>query len=495
VKIDVPSRSASEQRLEDLADRVRPVMAQTVDALQVAALLEADGITDEGARNGYGFDDVFDLAAELRRRCVPAAPVSRWSGVVGAPSGAKSATGRTLRTFWRERASEVTGAEPEVPAFRFVSHGILYLLPATLFPPALAALGPGPVVRGLVIGAALAWVWAGSATWIAYELLAARRTDAAVHALRLASLTGLVVAAAVAFALAGSFGHDPGLVPVAVAQMGYQMGATVLMFHRREGLLVAAMVPAVVVGGLYVLTSHAVSTAVTLTAGGVSVVAVWAVSLLAPSRTSHQSANAAWRAVRGHTGQFVLVVVYTGLTAAYLLHAQARYMFGSFAVAIGLLPLIVSMGVVELRAFRFRARAGALMKSVRYPREYALGMRWILFHDIAACALTVAGLGAILLGVLAVRGDLTPAGVAMTLAGMFLAPSYYLGFLMTGITLLGPLCAAVALALTVRVSSVAVIPGAHDPFVDASLFAASSLLLMLVSLIALHPSITDPRTL
>lgn len=494
MRIDVPPRSAAEQRLEDLVDRVRPVMAQTVDPLQVAALLEADGITDEGARESFGHEDVFHLAAEVRRRCVPAAHVPVRSGGTGPSSGPGTPPRRALRVLVAERALRGAGAGSGA-TFRLVSHGVLYLLPATLFPAVLAVLGPGPVIRGLVIGAAVAWVWAGAATWVAYQLLSAQRPDSAAYVLRIASLAGLVVAAAVASALAGSFGYDPRLAPVAVAQMAYQMGATVLMFHRREELLVAAMVPSVIVGGLYMLSDAVVSTDVALVVGGSSVLAVLALSLVARRLTGDHTATAAWTAVQGDPGQFVLVVIYTGLTAAYLLHAQARYMFGSLEVAIGLLPLIVGMGVVELQAYRFRPRASALRKSVRYPREFAIGIRWILFHDIATCALTVAGLGVLLLSGLALGGALSPAGVAMTLASVFLAPAYYLSFLLTGIAKLGPLCAAVALALTTHVIALAIIPAAEEPVVDTSLFAATSLLLMLVSLIALLPSITDPRTL
>ena len=495
MRIDGPVRTAPEQLLEDLLDRVRPVIAQTVDPLQVAALLEADGITDEGAQKNFGFDDVFHLATEVRRRCVPAARVSIKSGEPCTPSGPRTAHHRALRVRVVGRAVRGAGVGSGAMTFRLVSHGVLYLLPATLFPAVLAVLGPGPVVRGLVIGAAVAWVWAGAAVWVAYRLLSAQRPDSAARVLRIATLTGLLMAAATASALAGSFGYDSGLVPVAVAQMAYQMGATVLMFHRREGLLVAAMVPAVIVGGLYMLSVANVSTAVALVAGGSSVLAVLALSLVVRRPKGDHTATAAWMAVQGDPGQFVLVVIYTGLTAAYLLHAQARYMFGSLEVAVGLLPLIVGMGVVELQAYRFRPRASALKKSVRYPREFASGIRWLLVHDIATCGLTVAGLGVLVLSGLAVLGALSPAGVAMTLASVFLASSYYLSFLMTGIAMLGPLCAAVAISLSVHVVAVAVIPAAQEPFVDTSLFAATSLLLMLISLVALLPSITDPRTL
>jgi hypothetical protein len=253
------------------------------------------------------------------------------------------------------------------------------------------------------------------------------------------------------------------------------------------------MVPAVVVGALYMVSDAIVSTTVALVVGSFSVLAVLALSLVVKRVTGDHTGAAAWTVVHGAPGQFVLVVLYTGLTAAYLLHAQMRYMFGSLEVSIGLLPLVVGMGVVELRAYRFRSRAGALLKSVSYPQEFATGVRGILFRDVAVCALAVAGLGVAVQLALALRGALSPAGIAMTAASVFLASAYYLSFLMTGMSKLGPLCAAVALALGAHVIVVAIIPAAREPLVDTSLFAATTLLLLVISLVALLPSIADPR--
>jgi len=41
--------------LDELVDRIRPALVRAVDALQVAAALEADGCTDRIARVEYGF--------------------------------------------------------------------------------------------------------------------------------------------------------------------------------------------------------------------------------------------------------------------------------------------------------------------------------------------------------------------------------------------------------------------------------------------------------
>src|SRR5262245_32941460 len=51
--------------VDELVDGVRPVLRGAVDALQVAAVLEAEGVTDRVARVQYGYADVFDLAYDV----------------------------------------------------------------------------------------------------------------------------------------------------------------------------------------------------------------------------------------------------------------------------------------------------------------------------------------------------------------------------------------------------------------------------------------------
>src|SRR5262245_24978733 len=76
-----PSESVEALRLR-MAERC----AGAVDAFEVAAVLEADGINDEGAGK-YGHPHVFALARDLyeraeRRPAVPAPPPDPWTGQV-----------------------------------------------------------------------------------------------------------------------------------------------------------------------------------------------------------------------------------------------------------------------------------------------------------------------------------------------------------------------------------------------------------------------------
>jgi hypothetical protein len=479
-RLDTPSAGVV-AAMQTLEERVGPVIAQTVDALQVAALLEADGITDEVARDVYGCSDVFRLAVKVRRRCLPGAETSR-----RAP---------TVQAF-----GDLRGVDRHGP--RLLAHGPLYLLPATLFPPVLALLGSHRLVTGLVVGAGLAWVWAGVSTWLAYRLLGLHRDTDAARLLQLSALTGLPLAAGGAVVVTLTSGGGPGLVAVACGQMAYQMGATLLMFHHRERHLLLAMLPAVLAGLTYLALPRADASAVLAVAvGTMSVVAVLVLSLddlhgIAP-RTSLagmlRAAAEARDSVRTAPGQVGLVALHTALSAAYLLHAQSRYLGGSLQVSAGLLPLIVGMGLVELLAHRFRARAHALLGVVSYPSELARRVLRLVVGDVVACAVGVLVLGSVLLVALDSQGLLTAAGVAMTVAGAFLAAAYYVSFLLIGMGMLGPLIASVGLALAVHVLVAALVPAARHGLADTSAFAGTALLLLVVSLSRLVPAVTDPR--
>ena len=149
-----PPRSADP--LDLLVERMRHVVAHAVDLLQIAARLEADGITDRGARVEYGFDDVFALADEVYVRLAPGPPPPPPPPV--------------LPPAWRSGR-------------RDISHGLLYLMPGALFPAVLAAIGSGPLVTVLVLTGGLGWAWSGGASWLAYQRLGAGDPAAAARAL------------------------------------------------------------------------------------------------------------------------------------------------------------------------------------------------------------------------------------------------------------------------------------------------------------------------
>src|SRR5690242_478080 len=174
--------------VDDLVARVRLRIGQAVDGLQVAALLETDGVNDRAARAEFGYTDVFALSEDVFHRLGGSVPPRRSARVENPEPG------RWLRDL---------------------SHGLLYLLPSALFPAVLAVVQPHPFVLALVVAGLLGWVWAGGATWLAYQWLNVHDARGAGRVLLWSTLGGVPVAAAVGLAIAAATNSGP-IAPVLV---------------------------------------------------------------------------------------------------------------------------------------------------------------------------------------------------------------------------------------------------------------------------------------
>lgn len=480
----------STETVDDLVERMRPMAARAVDALQVAASLEADGVTDEIARSRYGCADVFVLADEVHRAAGTAE-----SSPEPTTTESTSTEPTTIESTTSESTTTKTTRLPlsSASGLRDVSHGLLYLLPAAVFPAALAVLGRRSLVFGLVLAAGVGWVWAGGATWLAYRLLGRGYPGSAARVLRWSAISGLPVTAAASAVLVATTHAGYGLIAMALAQMTYQMAATLLMFYRREIWLFVAMVPAAVVGVVYlVVGDRLLVPALAVGAGSVALafgIALW--------HTRGHVADPAPRVrdgLSGELGQFPLVVVYTALSAAYLLHAQGRYMLDHFDIVVAYVPLIAGMGVVEWRARRFGDVSRALLHRVRYPREFVPRVLRLLARDIAVCLGVVAVLGAALLAILLATERFSSAAVLMTSSTVLLAGAYFIGFVLANMARFAWLCGSLAACLVAHVVLVAAAPRDLGPVAGSAVFLASALLLFSLFLSALAGCVVQART-
>jgi hypothetical protein len=282
------------------------------------------------------------------------------------------------------------------------------------------------------------------------------------------------------------------LTVLAVAQMTYQMASAVLVFYRCELWLFAAMVPAVAAGIGY-LAGGALLLPVAIAAGLGSVAVAFGIAL---SRTRGRRERPEPRlrdGLRGELRQLPLVVAYAALSAAYLLHAQARHLQNGFDVPIAGVPLIIGMGVVEWRAKRFVEQARVLLTRVRYPREFVTRIWMLLAGNVAACLGVVALLGAALLAALHAAHRLSSAGVVMTAASVLLAGAYFLAFLLAGMARYGWLCGSLAACIAVHVVAVSAVPPQLSRLADTSGFLGSALLLFLLLLTALMGRLGQAR--
>ena len=323
--------------LDELVDRIRPTVARAVDALQVAAALEADGCTDRMARVEYGFTDVFALAAEVFRRLGPSA----------APGPEPAGAARNWRT-----------------SVRVLAHGPLYALPSAVFPAVLGVLGQRSVVLALTLASALGWMYSGTAAYVAYRMLGARRPRTAARLLRLSALGAPAAGAAAGVAVVAGTGGGWGLVLLSMCQLGYQLAGTILVFYRREGLQAVTIAPAVVAGVAY-LSAGAWWRPLALGTAVAGVATAYAVALWLTRGRGDDGEPSARPLLRSQLPGIGGVTGYGLCSAALLLHAEAPYLLGRLDIAVAVAPLIAAMGFVEWRAGRFRDRAVRLTRATR----------------------------------------------------------------------------------------------------------------------------------
>jgi hypothetical protein len=424
----------------------------------VAASLEADGVTDAIARDRYGHADVFSLAEDVRQRA--GRPTMTVARVEGPP---------------RMRAA----------ARRDIAHGEMYLLPAAVFPAALAVLGRRSLVLAIVLAGGLGWVWAGGSSWLAYRLLGSGAPGSAARVLRWSAIAGVPAAAAASVLVVATTHAGYALTAMATAQMAYQMASALLVFYQREAWLFAAMAPAALAGVGY-LAAGGWLLPLAVAAGAGSVAVAFGLGLrqtTGHSEPDKQGEPPLRAGLRRELPGLPAVLAYSALSAAYFLHAHAPHLLGSADIPLAAVPLFVGMGVVEWRARRFVEQGRALLARVRFPREFVARVWLLLAREAGVCMGAVALLGAAWLPVLAAAGLLTPAGAVMAAANVALAGAYFVGFLLAGMARHGWLCGSLAGCLALHVVFVSAASGDFgdvSALADISVFTGSALLLLLL---------------
>lgn len=457
--------------LDELVDRMRPTLVRAVDALQVAAALEADGFTDRIARVEYGFSDVFALALEVFRRLGPPAVA------VGEPNAAAR--------NWRS-------------SVRVLAHGPLYALPSAVFPAVLGLLGQRSVVLALTVASALGWMYAGTVAYGAYRLLGAERPRAASRLLRITTLAAPAAGALAGLAVIAVAGGGWGLILLAAGQLAYQLAGTVLVFYRREGWQLASMLPAVVAGGAYLAAGPALQPAALATAA-VGVLAAFGAALWITRGHGERTEPSARPLLRDQLPGIAGVTCYGFVSAVFLLHAGAPYLLTRLDIAIGVAPLIAAMGFVEWRAERYRALAVALTQRSSSPAEFHRKVWLVVARETVACLAVPGALGLMLIGVLAAVGKLSAPGIVMIAAHVVLGGAYYSAFLLAGFERFGWLCASMVAALILHAGTAALL-GASPlfgqttaPLTDTTLYLGSVVALLGLFLLGLAPILGQVR--
>jgi hypothetical protein len=447
----------------ELIRTVVPTIPRAVDELHVAAVLESMGVTDQAAHETYRHDNVFALADSL---------FQRMSAMTDPAAGDDRAAPERSRG-----------------TLRVLTHGLLYVLPSTVYPAVLITLGTSVVIRGMVFSTTLGWVWGVGTSAVAYQLLGRGKERSAGRALRLLGLAGLVVALLSAMLLAATGPGGPGLVAFVVAQVSFQLMSGVLVFYSRELRLALTMLPASVVGIALLASRYAQALVVpTLVAGGVSIVLLVITALLtsarAPVRPDSPQKVTLWRTIRGTAPS----IYYAVLCAAFLLLTDSRFLVGELDLAIAALPLILGMGMLEWRAHRFTDQVGELWGRATVCAEFERGAWRLLLTELTNCLAVLTVLGTTLLVILREFGELSVRGAMLIDAHVLLGGAFFLGFVLARHQQFGRLLWIMSLVVAADVLTVPFAAGRLAPDGEVPIFLLCTAILLILQLITLRVS-------
>jgi K+-transporting ATPase KdpF subunit len=412
-------------RLAELSRRHDGLCTSAVDAWEIAAGLEAQGMSDRNCL-AYGYPDVFSLADALFAR-VP----RRGSN----------------------RATE--SKRPSVTTWRCVMRGLLYALPAVVGIGVLTDAGV-PSITVLLVAIAVGWGWSQAWSFLGHRSLGWIGDLAARALMRTGLLCGLVIMPVVVLVAARLAGAPAGAAVSGIAIGWYMVGAGVLLVFGNDRALLAALAPGTVVGILLLLGLAPWGRAGQMSVAGLSVLLVIGLAIVATSR--HASTGTGARHARPsalpdgedllaaapHLFYGVVCAAAVGLGPSTVVLLGGSSSAGSWYVA---LPVVLSMGAAELQLTRLMERTHLHVRTTTTPAEFAR-------LSSSALAVAITGYLAVVLGLsvvaLTLGSDGWPRMQQVILVGGYaaLAACFFIALVLvaTGRVLIAGACMAVGLA-------------------------------------------------
>ncbi|NTX98971.1 hypothetical protein [Deinococcus sp. JMULE3] len=384
--------------LGQLSRRLEGACQGAVQPLELAAILEAEGYTDQLVQARFGTPDVFECAQLLYRR-VPFRPPDVTATTLPRP----------------------------VPLERDLTRGVIYLMPALWTPfalPLTSGAGAAQVTTaGLLTATLFGWGWMQGVAYRGYQALV-RGPAPAARTLAALGVQATVLTAALAAGVAWTLGLPPlPTAGVALAMGAYLASATTLLVLGQEAalLLTALPVAALILGHL----------------SGLLLAPQWLTLLLAVGGPLLAAAQAVVRAGRpaipaaSHAGRALLYALYGWLCAAFLAarllnpwEPGGADLSGMMGLSWSVAPLVLGMGALE---FTLRGLHRGLAVCARSSEPVGVIRRRGARLLAGRVALFTAGLG----GTYALVALLSPA-----LGGPALAPELLAGHVLLGGALL-----------------------------------------------------------
>ncbi|MGW2746453.1 hypothetical protein [Streptomyces sp. NPDC001450] len=307
----------------ELADRIGPA----VHPYEVAALLEAEGLSADLIKERYGHPGLFSLAKALHEQVPRAFP------------------------------EPAPAADPWRPDhIRCLLRGVLFALPGVAYLLTAPLWHPGRHAAALIVAGLVSWAWGQGLGHRAHLRMATGRREAARTL-----LAGAPVGAALATAAAVPAADDGPVLLATAAQSLYLAAAGVLLVLARERLLLAALTP--LIAGAAVLPWWE--------PGRLLRVGFPVLALLATLAVTGHALHGAHTAPAG-----------PGSSRPRLLSSLP---YGLFGLAAGLLVLLegrqapyavivltVSMGPAEWLLYRYRGLSVAALRGTATPAGFLL---------------------------------------------------------------------------------------------------------------------------
>ncbi|MCP3801452.1 hypothetical protein NLX83_19525 [Allokutzneria sp. A3M-2-11 16] len=329
-----------------------PEIADAVDHLEVAAALEAGGLSDQAAAR-YGYPDVF-LLAEALCEVIPKQPREP----------------EPLPVIW--------SAKPGTHLLR----GVLFGLPGVCYTAAAGVLTDRAALGVVVISLFTSWSLGQSLSYLGYLQLGRADTDAAARVLRRGMLVGCSIVLAVSAIAALLLGSGTPALTLAVGQGWYLLSATVLLVLNNEYTLLATLAPGVLAG--LTLSGGPLWIALAASVLGTGVLA------LRRTRTTRP------RTLSKHDLIASLPYGAFGFIAAGLLVLPLFWPSGQ-GHSLAALPISISMGVAEWSLVVYRRRATTALRGTHLFTEFARDTRLGLLRAVAVFLTVAAALSIVVL--------------------------------------------------------------------------------------------------
>ena len=466
-----PNRRSSTP-LDRLSRRLNRVCSTAVDPYQIAAMLESDGLNDRIALAEYGFKDVFELADALYKR-VPGRPLS------------------ALQTIKRS---------PATRAWLEVSKGLLFGLPGLLYPAVYALFGIWSTTLGLTFAAIAGWGWSQLMSHVAHRLINRGNTGGAARLLL--GLAGLGVLGTVgAMLVASQFitgGDFASAIKIAAVQMAYQTAASIVFVFERELWLFWAVLPGVLVNICYLfLGAETISPVIAGAAGcGSVLLALLAAYLCAVRAGMWQVKTKRGMALRlTDVAEAVPFVLYGAGCAAFIAFDTLQFWivrpdFAPPALGFVIVPVVLSMGVLEWQLRRFRERGVEVLAQTQAPQAFSAQIRGAFLQALSSYGLTLVALS-LVAWMLTVSLGLSPLQTLMLLAAnCAMGVGFFAAFLLIAQNRIAVVLGALLVATIVRATGLAAPSLTFLPLDFAVYTLSSCAVFMLLVLIAVRSEIS-----